>query len=172
MFDDLILLAKGGLIAYHGSVKKVEEYFTGMGINVPERVNPPDHLIDILEGIVKPTGVTREQLPIRWMLHNGYPIPLDMLHLADELSTPSDSNPNTSGVSAVGQSFTGDLWEDVKKDQIQHGYSKSNDLSNRRTPGIARQYRYFLGRYKPTPVFPFQKRIKHVFLYSDIISGE
>ncbi|XVF76407.1 hypothetical protein PTKIN_Ptkin13bG0263900 [Pterospermum kingtungense] len=150
MFDDLILLAKGGLVAYLGSVKKVEEYFAGMGIDVPDRVNPPDHLIDILEGIIKPTGVTREQLPIRWMLHNGYPIPPDMLHLADEISTSSGSNPNPnpSGVAAAGQSF--DLYADLKsggegkRDQMQN--SKSNDLSNRRTPGIARQYRYFLGR--------------------------
>lgn len=173
MFDDLILLAKGGLTAYHGSVKKVEEYFAGMGINVPDRVNPPDHFIDILEGIVKPTGVTREQLPIRWMLHNGYPIPSDMLQLADGLTTPSaGSNPSTSGAAAVGQSFAGELWEDVKfnvevkRDQIQNDYSKSKDLSNRRTPGIARQYRYFLGRYKPSPVFPFQKHIKHFLLYA------
>lgn len=162
MFDDIILLAKGGFIAYHGSVKKVEEYFSGMGIDVPERVNPPDHLIDILEGIIKPTGVTREQLPIRWMLHNGYPIPPDMLHMADELSASSDSNPNPSGVAAAGQSF--DLYADLKssgegkRDQIQH--LNSNDLSNRRTPGVARQYRYFLGRYMPTPVFLFQKLIK------------
>ncbi|XVE96638.1 hypothetical protein REPUB_Repub02eG0239900 [Reevesia pubescens] len=144
MFDDLILLAKGGLIAYHGSVKKVEEYFAGIGIDIPERINPPDHLIDILEGILKPTGVTREQLPIRWMLYNGYPIPPDMLHLADGLSAPSGSNQNTSG---VGQSFAGEMLQDVKsRDQMQQGNSKSNDLSKRRTPGIARQYRYFLGR--------------------------
>ncbi|GKV48435.1 hypothetical protein SLEP1_g55249 [Rubroshorea leprosula] len=56
MFDDLILLAKGGLIVYHGPVKKVEEYFSGIGIPVPDRVNPPDHYIDILEGIEKPSS--------------------------------------------------------------------------------------------------------------------
>ncbi|KAL6195805.1 hypothetical protein ACLB2K_031423 [Fragaria x ananassa] len=50
MFDDLILLAKGGLTVYHGSVKKVEEYFTSLGMAVPDRVNPPDYFIDILEG--------------------------------------------------------------------------------------------------------------------------
>ncbi|KAF6135092.1 hypothetical protein GIB67_040403 [Kingdonia uniflora] len=49
MFDDFILLAKGGLTVYHCSVKKIEEYFAGIGINVPERVNPPDYFIDILE---------------------------------------------------------------------------------------------------------------------------
>lgn len=78
MFDDLVLLAKGGLIVYHGPARKVEEYFAGLGINVPERVNPPDHYIDILEGIVVPSassGVNYKELPVRWMLHNGYPIP-------------------------------------------------------------------------------------------------
>ncbi|KAL6507909.1 putative white-brown complex protein 30 [Orobanche gracilis] len=90
MFDDLILLAKGGLTVYHGPVKKVEEYFASFGITVPERVNPPDHFIDILEGVVKPSaGLTVEQLPIRWMLHNGYPVPPDMLHLCDEIASAS-----------------------------------------------------------------------------------
>lgn len=157
MFDDLILLAKGGLTVYHGSVKKVEEYFSGLGITVPERVIPPDHYIDILEGIIKPTsGVNPEQLPIRWMLHNGYTIPPDMLRFADGLEKSStDTNAsNTADPSAGGteQSFAGDLWQDVvynvglKRDHIERNFVKSKDLSNRITPGVLRQYRYYLGR--------------------------
>ncbi|KAI3437505.1 ABC transporter domain-containing protein [Psidium guajava] len=158
MFDDLILLAKGGLTVYHGSVKKAEEYFSGIGITVPERVIPPDHYIDILEGIIKPTaaGANPEQLPIRWMLHNGYTIPPDMLRLADGLQK-SSTNTNASNAmdaSAGGteQSFAGDLWQDVvfnvglKRDYIEHNFVKSKDLSNRITPGVLRQYRYYLGR--------------------------
>ncbi|KAK8546306.1 hypothetical protein V6N12_027097 [Hibiscus sabdariffa] len=141
MFDDLILLAKGGLVAYLGPVKKLEEYFSSIGINVPDRVNPPDHLIDILEGIEKPASVTREQLPVCWMLHNGYPVPADMLDLTEGLSIASGSNPNTSGGGAGDQSFVTDMPEDSKS-----SVSKSKDLSNRTTPGILRQYRYFLGR--------------------------
>lgn len=79
MLDDLILLAKSGLTVYHGPVKKVEKYFAGLGIHIPERVNPPDHLIDIVEGIVIPggsSGVTHEDLAVRWMLRNGYSHPL------------------------------------------------------------------------------------------------
>ncbi|KAI0500432.1 hypothetical protein KFK09_018644 [Dendrobium nobile] len=75
--------AKGGITVYHGSVKKVEEYFSGLGINVPERVNPPDYYIDILEGIIKPnttSEITCKQLPLRWMLHNKYDVPRDMLN--------------------------------------------------------------------------------------------
>jgi hypothetical protein len=78
MFDDLVPLAKGGFIVYHGAVKKVEEYFTGLGISVLERVNPPDHYIDVMEGIVTPSassGVNYKELPLRWMLHDGYLIP-------------------------------------------------------------------------------------------------
>ncbi|KAF5955243.1 hypothetical protein HYC85_008099 [Camellia sinensis] len=152
MFDDLILLAKGGLTVYHGSVKKVEEYFAGLGITVPERVNPPDHFIDILEGIVKPgAGVTIQQLPVRWMLHNGYPVPPDMMHLCDQISTSTkDKIPGAEG--PIEKSFAGDLWQDMmctvelQRDYIQHNFLKSHDLSNRVTPGVLRQYRYFLGR--------------------------
>lgn len=157
MFDDLILLAKGGLTAYHGSVKKVEEYFTTLGITVPERVNPPDYFIDILEGIVKPSsGINYKQLPIRWMLHNGYPVPMDMLQGADGLGASASDNSahggSSSDIGSESQSFAGEFWQDVKsnvgwkKDSMQHNFLKSGDLSERRTPGVNLQYRYFLGR--------------------------
>lgn len=176
MFDDLILLAKGGLTVYHGSVKKVEEYFAGLGITVPERVNPPDHYIDILEGIVKPSGgLSTQQLPVRWMLHNGYPVPHDMLQYCDGIATSSTrsntndaTNPSTG---AMGQSFGADLWADVKcnvelkRDHIKHNFVKSADLSNRRTPGFARQYRYFLGRYNGKSSFLFHSSVKLKLIY-------
>lgn len=151
MFDDLILLAKGGLTVYHGSVKKVEEYFSGMGIKVPERVNPPDHFIDILEGIVKPStnsNVSMQELPVRWILHNGYSIPPDM-----QQYLPGKSNNTAAEAGPETQSFAGELWQDVKfnvemkKDNIQHNILSSKDLSNRQTPGVLWQYRLFLGRY-------------------------
>ncbi|KAM7526196.1 hypothetical protein LguiA_016098 [Lonicera macranthoides] len=146
MFDDLILLAKGGLIAYQGPVKKVEEYFAGLGITVPERVNPPDHFIDVLEGIVQPgSGVTVQQLPVRWMLHNGYPVPPDMMQYCDQIATSSTGvNPTASNVS-VQQNIGGDPLLG-KRDHVDLNFLKSHDLSNRHTPGVLRQYRYFLGR--------------------------
>ncbi|CAL9084738.1 unnamed protein product [Musa textilis] len=155
-FDDLILLAKGGLTVYHGSVKKVEEYFAGLGINVPERVNPPDYFIDILEGIVKPstsTGVNYKELPLRWMLHNGYEVPRDMLQDAGDLDASvrgGGSSPATTGSEA--QSIAAEVWDNVKdivgqkRDEYEYNFSKSKDLSNRVTPGVLRQYKYFLGR--------------------------
>ncbi|KAJ6357960.1 hypothetical protein OIU78_005736 [Salix suchowensis] len=160
MFDDLVLLAKGGLTVYHGPVKKVEEYFAGLGISVPERVNPPDHYIDVLEGIVKSSAsssVDYKELPLRWMLHNGYPIPPDMQkHAAGLVVSPVELNPdhgtNPTSTGMGEQSFAGELWQDVKsnvelhRDKIRHNFLKSSDLSHRRTPGVFQQYRYFLGR--------------------------
>ncbi|KDP44400.1 hypothetical protein JCGZ_20080 [Jatropha curcas] len=159
MFDDLVLLAKGGLVVYHGSAKKVEEYFAGLGIHVPERVNPPDYYIDILEGIVMPSAsscMNYKELPIRWMLHNGYSIPPDMQWHAARLAPPANINTinesNIGSVQVEEQSFAGELWQDMKshvelhRDKIRHNFLKSSDLSNRRTPGLFQQYRYFLGR--------------------------
>ncbi|XP_042448173.1 ABC transporter G family member 28-like [Zingiber officinale] len=154
MFDDLILLAKGGMIVYQGSVKTVEEYFAGLGINVPERVNPPDYFIDILEGLVKPSAsVNYKELPLRWMLHNGYEVPRDMLEEAPDVDSSLRGNQdNPSSNSSESQSLAGEVWGNVKdivgqkQDEYAYQFSKSQDLSNRKTPGILKQYRYFLGR--------------------------
>ncbi|XP_076895798.1 ABC transporter G family member 24-like [Bidens hawaiensis] len=158
MFDDLILLAKGGLTVYHGPVRKVEEYFSGLGINVPDCVNPPDYFIDVLEGMIKPntsSGVSYEQLPVRWMLHKGYPVPPDMRRMYPEGQLSGNEVNDNEGVgegATEEYSFAGEIWQDVRsnvevrRDMIRHNFLKTKDLSNRTTPGILLQYRYFLGR--------------------------
>ena len=139
MFDDLILLAKGGLTAYHGPVKKVEEYFSGLGIHVPERVNPPDYYIDILEGIIKPntsTGINYKELPLRWMLHNGYDVPRDMLQNASDLdSSVRGSGSNAAEAGSDEPSIAGEVWDNVKdivgqkRDEYEYNFSKSKETS-------------------------------------------
>lgn len=156
MFDDLILLAKGGLTVYHGAVEKVEEYFANLGINVPERVNPPDYYIDILEGITKPgtsMAVTCKKLPLRWMLHNRYQIPPDMQHNLGGVDTSAGGGrTNSSRDGSDGQSIAGEVCGDanaaltLKQYHMANNFSKLKDLSNRRTPGILMQYKYYLGR--------------------------
>lgn len=144
---------------YHGPVNKVEEYFSSMGVVVPDRVNPPDYYIDILEGILKPSassGVNHKQLPVRWMLHNGYSVPMDMLHTIEGMSAPTgvptQGAPNPNAKLTAAPSFAGELWQDVKcnvemkRDNLQLNFLASNDLSNRTTPGSFIQYKYFLGR--------------------------
>lgn len=157
MFDDLILLAKGGLTVYHGPVKKVEEYFAGLGIHIPERVNPPDHFIDILEGIVVPGGSSRvsyKDLPVRWMLHNGYSVPLDMQQNNAALARSSmDVIPAIETNHPMDDhSFATEIWQGMKsnvvlqRDKLHLNFLKFKDLTNRRTPGAFQQYKYFLGR--------------------------
>ncbi|MED6207119.1 putative white-brown complex protein 30 [Stylosanthes scabra] len=153
MFDDIIFLAKGGLTAYHGPVKKVEEYFASIGIPVPDRVNPPDHFIDVLEGLVKPaSGVTYQQLPIKWMLHNGYNVPPDMLHVMSENHDPESSS-DPGGSKGEGGDHDGEHhWGEgtasveIEKEHVDSNFLVIKDLSNRKTPGVFRQYRYYLGR--------------------------
>ena len=160
MFDDLILLAKGGLTVYHGPVNKVEEYFAGLGINIPNRINPPDYFIDILEGIIIPSGssvVSYTELPVRWMLYNGYTIPPDMqqngvTHVLSSRGRNPVNEINHSDAADAEQSFTGEFWEDVKGNIVMHhekirlNFLMSNDLSKRRTPNVFQQYRHFLAR--------------------------
>ncbi|XP_073137865.1 ABC transporter G family member 28-like [Henckelia pumila] len=119
-------------------------------------MNPPDYFIDILEGIVKlnaSSGVKYKELPLRWMLHNGYPVPPDMLDYAGMPSVTGDSA-HGGNLAATGpdQSFAGDLWQDVKynvgqkKHHLRLNFNKLQDLSNRKTPSVFQQYRYFVGR--------------------------
>ena len=155
MFQDLVLLAKGGLTVYHGPVKEVEEYFSGLGIIVPERINPPDYYIDVLEGIVTDlnSDVGYKELPQRLMIDKGYSVPLDMQNnnSAKDLVMNPDAVNNTN--CNAEQTFVRELWGDVNSnfrmhsDKIWHNFLQSRDLSCRRNPSIWLQYKYFLGRY-------------------------
>eukprot|EP01018_Ginkgo_biloba_P021263 Gb_15142 [translate_table: standard] len=160
MFDDLILLAKGGRTVYHGPVDEVEDYFSSLGIFVPERVNPPDHFMDILEGILKPEGNPTFDcniLPVKWMHHNGYEVPIDLQQTfgeADASTSKETFKKNTEeGPSGTANktTFGQDLWEELwcnielKWDNIRHSVIRVKDLSHRQTPNF-KQFRYFCGR--------------------------
>ncbi|PHU03914.1 ABC transporter G family member 28 [Capsicum chinense] len=155
MFEDLVLLAKGGLTVYHGPVKTVEEYFAGIGITVPDRINPPDHFIDILEGIYKlpSTGLNYKDLPVRWMIHNGYPIPPDMLDSSgSQASLVGENSADGASPAAATSDQSGDLWSDIKsnvaqkKDRMRFKFLAWLDLSHRKTPSVLLQCKYFLVR--------------------------
>ncbi|KAJ3109362.1 hypothetical protein HK100_003303, partial [Physocladia obscura] len=49
-FDDVLMIAPGGLTAYMGPVDRVQEYFASLGFVFDERLNPADVLMDILSG--------------------------------------------------------------------------------------------------------------------------
>ncbi|KAF3322103.1 ABC transporter G family member 28-like protein [Carex littledalei] len=153
MFDDIIFLAKGGLTVYHGSIEKVEGYFSMLGLNVPDRMNPPDYFIDVLEGIVKSNAqIDIKHLPLQWILYNGYDVPKDMQEDLEEMNGSNRSSGLGSMRAESGESVTDEIWANARysrNDDTIHKkdfFKKSNDLTNRKTPGVLTQYRYYLGR--------------------------
>ena len=138
------------VVIYHGPINKVEEYFAGLWINIPDHINSLDYFIDILEGIIIPSGssaVSYTELSVRGMLYNGYTMPPDMQQNG---GTPIISSRgenlvneiNHSDAANVEQSFTGELWEGVKENIVMHhekirvNFLKFDDLSKWRTPNV------------------------------------
>ena len=53
MFHKLLFLGPGGRTVYQGSVEGAKEYFDGMGYPCPANINPADHYMDVIGGVVK-----------------------------------------------------------------------------------------------------------------------
>ena len=51
LFDDVVLLGRGGRAAYYGPVLEVENYFLSLGHTFPPYTNPADALLDIIADI-------------------------------------------------------------------------------------------------------------------------
>ena len=161
MFDDLLLLAKGGRTVYLGPVDEIEEYFSSLGIIFPDRVNPPDYFMDILEGTIKPEGSPSFDcniLPVNWMYHKGYEITRDLQEAFEKtgsLTSKETINEGTEKESfdiekknhSFGQDFWDEVWRNIElKDNISHSFLKFKDLSNRKTPNFFKQLRLYLTR--------------------------
>ncbi|KAJ3268377.1 hypothetical protein HK104_005388, partial [Borealophlyctis nickersoniae] len=70
-FDDILMIAPGGLTAYLGPVDGVQGYFENLGYEFDPRANPADILMDILSG--HGTNPTRTLTPAdliqNWITH-------------------------------------------------------------------------------------------------------
>ena len=53
MFHKLLFLGPGGRTVYQGSVEGAKEYFDGMDYPCPANINPADHYMDVIGGVVK-----------------------------------------------------------------------------------------------------------------------
>jgi len=79
MFEQLLLLGKGGKTSYLGPVKGVRKYFEGMGFVFPPQVNVADYLMDITAGNALPADnynsftlpYNPEQLQEKWKMLKG-----------------------------------------------------------------------------------------------------
>ncbi|KAL3693457.1 hypothetical protein R1sor_007108 [Riccia sorocarpa] len=151
MFDDVMFLAKGGWTVYLGPVDEVESYFAALGFKVPDRINPPDYFMDVLEGVEK--HQTDEDfdittLPTMWMCQKGYRIPPEL-----ESPPPNPLHATRSGrIAALRKTFSQDVFDDFRAhllmawDSFATSFSRVKDLSGRRTPGFFRQYRLIVRR--------------------------
>jgi len=50
LFDDVLLLGKGGCTVYLGASGDAQEYFEKLGFECPDRVNPADFYMDVIAG--------------------------------------------------------------------------------------------------------------------------
>ena len=152
-----MFLAKGGRTVYLGSVYEVEDYFAGMGIVVPDRINPPDHFMDVLEGITRPgeqQPFDPTILPLKWIQHKGYDVSRDLLATSD--SQPYSLETRSQGPNARSswscRCFVLDVWVEftsfIRKhwDEFKSTFTKYEDLSMRRTPGFFTQYKMIVSR--------------------------
>lgn len=51
LFDDVILLGRGGRTAYYGPVSELESYFLSLGHTFPAHTNPADALLDLVSAM-------------------------------------------------------------------------------------------------------------------------
>lgn len=156
MFDDVMFLARGGYTAYLGPVDEIEAYFSSLGLVVPERINPPDYYMDVLEGVAQQARspyIDPRTFPVLWMMHKGYQIPKEMLTVAMSIDTPAESESlvheesSRLGVTFAQQAYL-ELYHKivVTWDGIKTTLSRIKDLSGRETPGFWRQLRVILHR--------------------------
>lgn len=155
LFDDVMFLAKGGRTVYLGPVDSVEDYFASMGIIVPERINPPDHFMDVLEGMIKPENKPSfdpKVLPVKWIQHNHYPLPSDLRAIAASIGGEAAQIIGGNESSRGRKSFGQELWQEFKSfwevrwDDLRSTFSRTVDYSERRTPGFFSQFKLIFMR--------------------------
>jgi ABC-type multidrug transport system ATPase subunit len=52
LFDQVLLLGKGGMVAYFGPTTRMSAYFEKLGFPCPPNANPADFYMDVVSGIV------------------------------------------------------------------------------------------------------------------------
>jgi ABC-type multidrug transport system ATPase subunit len=55
MFDEVLLLGKGGKTVYLGPTEEVSNYFEELGFVCPPHINPADFYLDVISGDVRPS---------------------------------------------------------------------------------------------------------------------
>ncbi|CAG8581871.1 5094_t:CDS:10, partial [Diversispora eburnea] len=72
MFDDLMLLAKGGIVVYSGPRNEAMQYFIDSGFVFPDGESEPDFMMDIASGNVKPENSPVDNLIEKYPACNSW----------------------------------------------------------------------------------------------------
>ncbi len=106
LFNDVLLLGKGGRVAYYGPVAQVEDYFLSLGHRFPVRTNPADALLDMLaeepDALCTAWDAQRQQTDLPTLLE-------------DVLSSPSSLADDSTHDAVV----LGDLYEESSASLLQ-----------------------------------------------------
>jgi len=74
LFDDVLLLGKGGQTVYLGPSSGAKPYFESLGFEMPENENPADWFMDVISGEVSNSKINNfrpEMLFDLWLQHKG-----------------------------------------------------------------------------------------------------
>ncbi|KAL3137532.1 hypothetical protein ABBQ38_004816 [Trebouxia sp. C0009 RCD-2024] len=105
MFDDILLLAKGGRTAFYGPEGQVQGYFEKLGYALPHRTNPADVYMNIVAGIksrIDGPPQTPQDLAVCWEDHNLPPDQPPTPRPLPDSDTDSDSGRAESSFSDYG----------------------------------------------------------------------
>jgi ABC-type multidrug transport system ATPase subunit len=64
MFDDVLILGKGGQTVFQGAVDECVPYFQSLGYEAPAHGNPADFVMDAVSGDVRPASEARARLAL------------------------------------------------------------------------------------------------------------
>lgn len=116
MFEQLLLLGKGGKTCYLGPVKTVKQYFENMGFVFPPQVNVADYLMDITAGNALPRKediskyftepYTPEQLQEKWKALN----PSNTNSIDSSIQLDTHLNTNLSKFKNPSLSYIRQFW--------------------------------------------------------------
>jgi len=169
LFNQVLLLAKGGLTAFIGSPIEMISYFENLGFPMPPGSNHADFVMDILGGVVQhPSNphFKTEDFVLAWMTADENPNAMSLEEakslLADAASDTVDKVTIYSRLRKVRQYFS-----DISA-HFASGFKKNSSTSDLALPGMFQQtilltYRAFLQRIR-SPMMTVSTLIAYVVL--------
>merc|ERR1712238_61211 len=154
LFNQVVLLANGGLTAFIGSPIEMISYFENLGFPMPPGSNPADFVMDVLGCVVQHATnphFKTEDFVLAWMTADENPNAMSLEEakslLADAASDTVDKVTIYSRLRKVRQYFS-DIWA-----HFASGFKNDSSMTNLALPGMFQQtilltYRALLQRFR------------------------